>query len=143
VAVSKDGPRYRLVIQVLVSGLGVSVIDVAFPEMQRNLIQRALLPFFCLRQPENFTLGIQHGTLSTDRFESANFDELFHELHSGGVKPNQPLNLSRVRASMFQFAVCKLAASLSHVERVPHCSTRKSQSFDRFSHCLSHSISRL
>jgi hypothetical protein len=119
------------------------VIAVAFPEVQRNLIERALLPLFCLRQPENFTLGIQQGTLSANRFESANFNELFHELHSGGVKPNLPLHLSRVGASMFQFAVCKLAAPLSHAS-VYRIAARENRSYSiECRSSSSHSISRL
>src|ERR1700743_3857863 len=38
---------------------GVGDVKVALPEVERNLIKRALLPLFRLRQPEHLTLGIQ------------------------------------------------------------------------------------
>jgi hypothetical protein len=34
-------------------------VKIAFPEMKRDLIERALLPHFGLREPEQFTLGIK------------------------------------------------------------------------------------
>jgi hypothetical protein len=69
------------------SGLRIRVIEVAFPEMERNFVERALLPLFGLGQPKILALAIQHRTLATDIFLAANFDEPLHELHSCGVKP--------------------------------------------------------
>ena len=73
-----------------VGGSGMGAVEIAFPEMQSNLVKRALFPLLGLRQPENLALGIQRRPLSADRFEPANLDELFHELHSCGVKPTNP-----------------------------------------------------
>jgi hypothetical protein len=69
------------------SDLRVGVVEVAFSEVERNLVERALLPLFRLRQPEYLTLGIQHGALSANKFLAANFNELFHQPHSS-VKAN-------------------------------------------------------
>jgi hypothetical protein len=69
---------------------GIGTGEVAFSEVERDLIERALFPLFCLCQPENSTFGIQQGTLSTHKFLAANFDKLVHELHSCGVKPTNP-----------------------------------------------------
>jgi hypothetical protein len=38
-------------------GLG-GIIGIAFPEVKRDLVERALLPLFGFREPENLTLGI-------------------------------------------------------------------------------------
>src|SRR5512140_3178348 len=56
--------------------------------MKRDLVERALLPLFRLRQPENPSLGIMRRAFSADQFLAANFDQLLHELHSRGVKPS-------------------------------------------------------
>lgn len=68
------------------SRLGFHIFEIAFPEVERDFIERALLPLFCLSQPENLALGIQHGAFSANKFLAANFSELFHELPRG-VKP--------------------------------------------------------
>jgi hypothetical protein len=70
--------------------LGVGIAEVAFSEVERDLIERALFPLFRLCKPKNFTLGIQQRALSAHKFLAANFDELIHELHSCGVKPINP-----------------------------------------------------
>src|ERR1700681_2087845 len=67
--------------------LGIRSFEIAFPEVKRDLVQRALLPFFRLRQPEDLTLGIPQRALAADKLLTANLDQLFHELHSCGVKP--------------------------------------------------------
>lgn len=46
--------------------LGTGNIEVAFPEMERNFIERAPLPFFGLCQPEVFSLGIQWHALGKE-----------------------------------------------------------------------------
>jgi hypothetical protein len=67
--------------------LGLCTIAVAFSEVKRNLVKRALFPLFGLCQPENSSFGIQQSTLATHRLLATNFDEPVHELHSCGVKP--------------------------------------------------------
>ena len=69
------------------SDVGRGHIEIAFSKVERNFIQRALLPLFRLRQPEGFALGIPLGTLPAKKFLAANFNEPLHELHSLGVKP--------------------------------------------------------
>jgi hypothetical protein len=61
--------------------------DIAFPEVKRNFIERALLPLFGFCEPEHSTLGIMQRALSAKIFLAADFHELpVHELHSL-VKP--------------------------------------------------------
>jgi hypothetical protein len=67
--------------------LGLGAIEVAFSEVKRNLVQRALFPLLGFCQPENSSFGIQQSTLATHRLLATNFDEPVHELHSCGVKP--------------------------------------------------------
>src|SRR5450631_4018136 len=74
--------------------LGIRTFEVAFPEVKRDLVQRALFPFFRLRQPEDLTLGIPQRALAADKLLTANLDQLFHELHSCGVKPICPNSLT-------------------------------------------------
>jgi hypothetical protein len=74
-------------VRTLVSCLGIGAIEVAFPEVERDLTERTLFPLFDFCKPENSTVGIQQGARSADKFLAANFDELIHELHSCGVKP--------------------------------------------------------
>jgi hypothetical protein len=62
--------------------------------VKRDLIKRALFPFFRFCQPEDFSFGILHSALSANEFLAANFDQLFHELHSCGVKPICPRSLA-------------------------------------------------
>jgi hypothetical protein len=69
------------------SDVRIRVTEVAFPEVERNFVERALLPFFGLGQPETLALTVQHRALAADVFLAANFDEPLHELHSCGVKP--------------------------------------------------------
>jgi hypothetical protein len=47
------------------------VIEVALSEVIRDFVERALLPFLCLGQPENPALGIKRGTLATKLFLTA------------------------------------------------------------------------
>jgi hypothetical protein len=68
-------------------GLGRGHIEVAFSEVERNFIERALLPLFRPRQPEDLALGIPQGALPAKKFLVANFNKPLHELHSLGVKP--------------------------------------------------------
>jgi hypothetical protein len=55
------------------------VIEIAFSEVIRDFVERALLPFLGLRQPENPALGIKRGTLATDLLLTAYLDEPVHE----------------------------------------------------------------
>jgi hypothetical protein len=87
-------------------GLHVCADAIAFSKMIRDLIERALLPLFSLRQPENPALGIVSRTLPAHRFLTANRHELVHELHSSGVKLTSP-HPSRVRARVSQFCSVK------------------------------------
>jgi hypothetical protein len=55
------------------------VIEIALSEVIRDFVERALLPFLGLRQPENPALGIKRGTLATDLLLTAYLDEPVHE----------------------------------------------------------------
>jgi hypothetical protein len=55
------------------------VIETAFSEVTRDFVERALLPFLCLSQPESPALGIKRGTLATNPFLTAYLDEPVHE----------------------------------------------------------------
>lgn len=55
---------------------------IAFAEMKRDLVERALFPLFGFRKPENLTLAIVRRPLSAKVFLTANFNEPVHELHS-------------------------------------------------------------
>ena len=68
-------------------GVAFVAVEVAFPEVIGNLIERALFPCFRFRQPEQPAFSIQHGALAAHELLAANFDKLPHELHSRGVKP--------------------------------------------------------
>jgi len=61
--------------------LGISLAEIAFPEVECDLVERALLPLFGLRQPEISAFGIQESTLAAHKFLVANFDELVHDPH--------------------------------------------------------------
>lgn len=63
------------------SSLGISPAEVAFPEVERDFVERPLLPLFGLRQPESSAFGIQQSTLAAHEFLVANFDELVHDPH--------------------------------------------------------------
>ena len=82
----------------------MSYIEIAFPKVERNLIQRALFPLFRLRQPENLAFGIQQGTLPAHKFLITNFDELVHELHSCRVKPINPCIIAESGTAVFAFS---------------------------------------
>jgi hypothetical protein len=84
--------------------MGIADIEVAFSEVERNLIKRALFPLFRLRQPENLTLGIQQSALAAHKFLIANFDELVHELHSCRVKPINPCIIAESGTAVFAFS---------------------------------------
>src|SRR5271167_124344 len=84
--------------------LRLSYIEIAFPKVERNLIERALSPLFRLRQPENLALGIQQGTLPAHKFLIANFDELVHELHSCRVKLTNPSIIAESGTVVFAFS---------------------------------------
>ena len=75
--------------------------------MERNLIEGALLPLFRLRQPENLTLVIQRSALAAHKFLAANFNELFHELHSRGVKPSYSRILAESADACFNLLCVK------------------------------------
>jgi hypothetical protein len=65
------------------------VIEVALSEVIGDFVERALLPFFCLGQPENPALGIKRGTLATYLLLTAYLDEPVHEPSTPqGVKSN-------------------------------------------------------
>jgi hypothetical protein len=55
------------------------VIEIALSEVIRDFVERALLPFLGLSQPENPALGIKRGTLATNLFLTAYLDEPVHE----------------------------------------------------------------
>ena len=67
-------------------GPRLDLVEVAFPEMIRNFIERTLLPPFGFSEPENPAFGIERRALSAEKFLPADFNELVHELHSS-VKP--------------------------------------------------------
>jgi hypothetical protein len=52
--------------------------------MKRDLVERALLPDFGLREPERLTLGIEQSALPAKMFLATNFNEPVHELDSSG-----------------------------------------------------------
>ena len=60
--------------------------EIAFPEVERNFVERPLLPLFGFREPEQLTLGIMQRTLTAEILLAADFNEPVHELHSF-VKP--------------------------------------------------------
>jgi hypothetical protein len=61
--------------------------DIAFPEVERNFVERTLLPLFGFCEPEHSALGIMQRALSAKIFLAADFNELpVHELRSL-VKP--------------------------------------------------------
>jgi len=57
-------------------------LEIALPEVKRDIITRALLPLLGFREPERLTLGIVIRALSAKIFLAANFNELVHELRS-------------------------------------------------------------
>jgi hypothetical protein len=77
---------------------GSRVFWVVFPEMQRNLVHCALFPLFRLCQPEMPVMGVNHRTLSANKFLITDFDESIHELHSLGVKLTLAREISGVPA---------------------------------------------
>jgi len=56
--------------------------EIAFPEVECDLIECTLLPLFSFREPEQLTLGIMQRTLTAKIFLAADFNEPVHELHS-------------------------------------------------------------
>jgi hypothetical protein len=64
----------------------IGALQVAFPEVKRDFVKRALFPFFGLGKPVNSTLGIQRGALSADLPLTAYLHEPVHDPHSC-VKP--------------------------------------------------------
>jgi hypothetical protein len=105
-------------------GLRVGVDAIAFSEMKRDLIERALFPLFSLRQPENPALGIVSRTLPAHRFLAANLHELVHKLHSGGVKPTSPRILAESEPESLNFALWKTAVTLSLRSHWNHLATQ-------------------
>jgi hypothetical protein len=65
----------------------VGTLQIAFPEVKRDFVKRALFPLLGLGKPENPVLGIQRGALSTHLLLTAYLHELVHDPHSCGVKP--------------------------------------------------------
>ena len=57
----------------------VGTLQIAFLEVKRDLVKRALFPFFGLGKPENSTLGIQRGALSAHLLLTAYLHELVHD----------------------------------------------------------------
>jgi hypothetical protein len=83
--------------------------QIALSEVERDLVQRTLLPLFSFCEPENPTLGIKVRTLTAKIFLAANFNELVHELHSS-VKPINVGHHNRIRTvSPLHFVVQKEA----------------------------------
>lgn len=69
-----------------------------------NFVERALFPLLGLREPENPTLEIEHGTLPAQRFLTANFDQPVHALTLPCVKlfpANQPNRIKTARIINF------------------------------------------
>lgn len=54
--------------------------DIALAKVIGDFIERTLLPFLGLRQPENPTLKIKRGALTAEGFLTANFDQPVHAL---------------------------------------------------------------
>jgi hypothetical protein len=63
--------------------------------VKRDLIERTLLPFFGLGEPENATLGIQRGALSAHLLLRAYLHEPVHDPHSC-VKPTYKRSLAEI-----------------------------------------------
>jgi len=82
--------------------LGGGHIEVAFPEVERNFIERALSPLFRLRLPEDPAFGIQQGALPAKKFLIANFYEPVHAPHSLG-EANLLRHGSRVGTASLSF----------------------------------------
>jgi hypothetical protein len=62
----------------------IAALQVAFPEVKRDLIERTLFPFFGLGKPKTSTLGIQRCALSAHLFLTAYLHEPVHDPHSCG-----------------------------------------------------------
>src|SRR5581483_2383396 len=82
-------------------------LEIALPEMKRDLIKRALLPLLGFREPECLSLGIMIRALSAKIFQAANFNELVHELHSLVSPSNGASIADSTRLDPFRFAACK------------------------------------
>jgi hypothetical protein len=54
-------------------------IEIAFPEVEGNFVERALFPFFGFGEPEHSTLGIMRRALTAEIFLAADFNEPVHE----------------------------------------------------------------
>jgi hypothetical protein len=89
----------------VVSGgcLGVGPVEVAFPEVKRDLVERELFPLFRFCQPEDFAFRIPQRALAAKKFLGANFDQLFHELHPCSVKPICRATLAESATERFNF----------------------------------------
>src|ERR1700756_5832861 len=55
------------------------LIEIALSEVVRDFVERALLPFLGLSQPENPALGIKRCTLAANLLLTAYLDEPVHE----------------------------------------------------------------
>src|SRR5215475_15031270 len=57
----------------------IAASEITFPEVKGDFVERALLPFFGLGQPENSTLGIQRGAFSAHLLLTAYLRKPVHE----------------------------------------------------------------
>jgi hypothetical protein len=94
-------------------GWEVRTIVVAFPEIKRNLVKRALFPLLGLRQPKGPALGIERSALPAQSFLATNLHKPIHDLHSCGAKPSPVSETSRVCAGLSQLDVCGRPADIA------------------------------
>jgi hypothetical protein len=87
----------------------VAVIEIAFPEVVRNLIKRALFPLFRLRQPKGSARRVQRSTLPADRFLTAYFREPVHEPHSCDVRSTDAVETLAEQRPVSLTLLCKTA----------------------------------
>jgi hypothetical protein len=88
----------------------IAAIEIAFPEVIRDLIKRALFPLFRLRQPKGSAPRIQGGTLSAYRFLTAYFRKSVHEPHSCGVRSTDTSGTLPERRPVCLTLLCKTVA---------------------------------
>jgi hypothetical protein len=74
----------------------VLMIEIALSEVIRDFVERALLPFLGLSQPEDPAHRIKCGTLATNLLLTAYLDEPVHEASTPGVKSNDARSLAEM-----------------------------------------------
>lgn len=90
----------------------IGSFEIAFPEVEHNFVERALLPLFGFCEPEHSTFGIMQRALSAKIFLAADFDEPVHELHPF-VKPIHDLTIAESDP--------RVRCVLSHAKRLFFC----------------------